>query len=113
MLLSFEFKEVRGLPEPAAVPLKGRHEWGQGGSEPPGVGFNKLRPPASPFPQLHQHREPRRVPGQMPPSLLGFSKYCHVEAGVWGGGGDLDVLCSWLRKGRSKGRRMLGTLSLF
>lgn len=30
MLLSFEFKEVHGLPEPAAVLLQGRHEWGQG-----------------------------------------------------------------------------------
>ncbi|XP_027749957.1 voltage-dependent R-type calcium channel subunit alpha-1E isoform X3 [Empidonax traillii] len=30
MLLSFEFKEVHCLPEPAAVPLEGRHERGQG-----------------------------------------------------------------------------------
>lgn len=30
-LLSFEFKEVHCLPEPAAVPLQGRHQWGQGG----------------------------------------------------------------------------------
>lgn len=99
-LLSFEFKEVCGLPEPAAVLLEGRHEWGQGGSEPPGVGFDKLRPPASPPPWLCQRREPLKGarPNATIPAWLLKVPSCGSRSFLGGS----DVVYSWGGRGEQK-----------
>lgn len=58
----------------------GAGEVGGGGSEPPGVGFDKLCPPASSAPGSIGAESPWGALGQTPPSLLGFSKWPRVGA---------------------------------
>lgn len=85
---------------------------GPGGAQSlPGWVSTNCVPQLAPCPTTIGAESPRRVPGQMPLSLLDFSKCPHTGAG--GFLGDLAVVCSWGGKGGSKGRRMLVTLPLF
>lgn len=74
-LLSSEFKEVHCLPEPAAVPLQGRHQRGQGAQSLLAWVVTNCAPRQSPPPWFQRHREPLGAGAQMPPPLLDSSKH--------------------------------------